>query len=199
LAVEARVLMLASGQDRLGAVVVPSPEGRALALDVLQERLRVQLAEAVESVAIPKRWRFVAVLPLNASGKVTEESLRRLFDAHPRLPELLGFAQETPHQAVLSLRLSENLFYFQGHFPGTPVLPGVVQIDWAVHYAKEFLDLRGDFLRIEVLKFQQILTAGDAAELLLFFDARKDRLKFEYRSPRGRHSSGALCFRRENA
>ena len=197
LAAEARVLALA-GDGRLGAVVVPSADGQSLERKILQERLRASLAKSVQSVAIPKRWRFASALPLNASGKVTEDSLRLLFDARPRLPEVTAVSKDAPGHAVLSLRLPKDLFYFDGHFPGAPILPGVVQIDWAVHYAKEQLGLEGSFLKIEALKFHQVLAAGDAAELVLAYDAEKGRLKFEYRSARGRHSSGSLSFRREH-
>jgi hypothetical protein len=199
LAAEARVLTLPSGDGRLAAVVVPSADGRPLERKILQERLRACLSDSVQSVAIPKRWRFAAALPLNASGKVTEESLRRLFDARPRLPEVLEVARENPQQALVTMKLPKDLYYFEGHFPAGPILPGVVQIDWAVHYAKELFGLAGDFQKIEILKFHQVLAAGDTAQLALAFDADKGRLKFEYLSARGRHSSGALSFRREHA
>ena len=39
----------------------------------------------------------------------------------------------------LDLAIGPELIYFQGHFPGYPVLPGIVQIDWAVQLADQYL------------------------------------------------------------
>ena len=101
--------------------------------------------------------------------------------------------------SVKSLRLPRDLFYFEGHFPASPILPGVVQLDWAVRYAKEYLGLDGSFLKLEVLKFQQVLQPGDTASLNLSLNTEKGQLKFEYQSARGRHSSGAFYFAEKNA
>ncbi len=199
LATEACVLPLRGGQDQLGAVLVPSAEGLALPCKDLQERLRSRLAERVEGAAIPRRWRFVETLPLNASGKVTEESLLRLFETRPLLPEVLAVEPGAAGAVSLKLRLPKDLFYFDGHFPASPILPGVVQLDWAVRYGKEHLGVRGTFQKVEILKFQQVLQPGDEFALNLSFDAAKGRLKFEYQSARGRHSSGSLYFQSELA
>ena len=93
----------------------------------------------------------------------------------------------------LDLRVPPDLAYFEGHFPGLPILPGVVQIDWSVKLARERLDLRGVFAGAENLKFLSIVRPGACPTLALGFSG--GRLAFSYHGPQGRISSGILLFR----
>lgn len=108
------------------------------------------------------------------------------------LPELLGVQRDTPQKLQLSLRLPSDLVYFQGHFPAAAILAGVVQIDWAMHYAAELLAITGSFAGMDRLKFSRVLLPGDEPELRLEHQPDKQRLEFSYVTARGRHSSGQL-------
>ena len=56
------------------------------------------------------------------------------------LPTVL--ACETLADGVrLQLWLDPDLPWFTGHFPGAPLLPGVTQIHWVMHYAASLLKL----------------------------------------------------------
>ena len=35
---------------------------------------------------------------------------------------------------TFTLAIGADLIAFRGHFPGNPVLPGVVQVDWAIRF-----------------------------------------------------------------
>ena len=194
---EVRILPLTLREDRLGAVLVPSEKGLKLDNKTLKKRLLSHLAGSMEKIAIPKRWRFVTSFPINSQSKTTESALLRLLQERPRLPELMALKRENAAHVDLALRLPRDLFYFKGHFLNAPILPGVVQVDWAVHYGKELLGVGGEFRKIEALKFQRVLQPGDEMELRLHFDTGNGMLKFEYHSARGRHSSGAICFRQQ--
>ena len=109
-------------------------------------------------------------------------------------PELIDKRLDGAEKAVLKLRLPAELLYFKGHFPESPILPGVVQIDWAIRYAREIFPLKGDFKGMEALKFQQVLLPGEEPELELEFKPAKNSVFFRYLSKRGRHSSGSVIF-----
>lgn len=92
----------------------------------------------------------------------------------------------------LDLCLSNNLFYFQGHFPGQPVLPGVTQIDWAVRFADKHLATQIGAARNFQVKFRSVILPEMKLTLLLELSDDRSRLRFEYRSQDRVLSSGAI-------
>ena len=111
------------------------------------------------------------------------------------LPELLQVERDASRKARLRLRLPPDLYYFRGHFPSAPILPAVVQIDWAVHYAMELFGLDGTFRGMDRLKFRRILEPLDEPELALEHDPEAGVLAFSYTTKTGPHSSGQLWLR----
>ena len=95
-----------------------------------------------------------------------------------------------------SLAMDAELTAFQGHFPGRPILPGVVQVDWAIAFgAQAFGDL-GRFRGIQHLKFQDIIQPGEVVDLTLGFEPAAGRLRFRYLAGAVRKSSGVILFAR---
>ena len=62
--------------------------------------------------------------------------------------------QAQPHQIQIDLYLDPTLFWFRGHFAVQPLLPGVAQIDWVMHYATTLLAPGWRFHSIQNVKFQ---------------------------------------------
>lgn len=101
----------------------------------------------------------------------------------------------TPTAAELVLSIPADLEYFAGHFPSSPVVPGVVQLKWAIESARRLLNVSGEVTRMEALKFQQVMLPGAVAILTLEWDADEGKLDFAYASGDARFSSGRLSFR----
>ncbi|NVM77850.1 acyl-CoA synthetase (AMP-forming)/AMP-acid ligase II [Duganella sp. SG902] len=201
LAAEARVLLCepdGGERQRLAAFVVPTAEGRAL-LDhegkaALNHRLRAVLADVVEAVALPRRWRYLDQMPVNSQGKTTMASLLALLDGErPRFPRMREL-ENAQDRVVLELTAPANLLYFDGHFDVAPILPGVVQIDWAIHYGRQYFELPPVFKGMQQLKFQQVVVPDAAVRLELTRDAAKGSLQFRYVSEAGQHASGRILF-----
>ena len=196
---QVKVLAYPDRQDRLAAVVVLNDEGNQKLVDKgkkwLCDQLRFVLQNKVEAAAIPRYWRFLAQLPENTEGKITLASLQSLFVDLPsaKQPELLS-QQVAGNKCTLQLFIPSYLYYFNGHFPGRPVLPGVVQMHWAINYAKDLLGIDGLFSSLEVIKFQKIIGANEKVDLELEYDEAKSKLKFSYIKNGQPASSGRVSF-----
>jgi 3-hydroxymyristoyl/3-hydroxydecanoyl-(acyl carrier protein) dehydratase len=96
-------------------------------------------------------------------------------------------------EVVLSVLVSDDIEHFEGHFPGLGVLPGVVQIDWAVDCARQFFPIPAQgFYKLEQLKFQALVLPNVTVDLVLSWASEKGRLNFVYRDEKKTYSSGAL-------
>jgi acyl-coenzyme A synthetase/AMP-(fatty) acid ligase len=193
---EARTLLLpAEGGPRLGVVAVPSPQGwealRSGGKRVLNERLRAHLLRGFERVVLPRRFRYVRELPVNTQGKPTEALLAALF--LPELPPAQWRERRAPKAAV-SLELVPQLRVFDGHFTGTPILPGVVQLDWAITFGRQAFAMPARFRRAEQLKFHLPVRPPVQLELELEWLAEANALRFRFSSQAGTHASGRLLF-----
>lgn len=193
---EARLGVVQENRASLGALLVLSDSGlhalRNQGRRTLTETLRKHLSGHCEAIALPRRWRMVRQLPLNAQGKLPQADVQALLLA-PRgqAPEILK-QEQIEGEWHLDLSVPPDLAYFSGHFPTAPVLPGVVQVDWALAIGQRLLDLPPKFAGMEVLKFQQLVRPGDRISLSLRFDAERSKLYFAFRNGDAPCSSGRI-------
>lgn len=103
-----------------------------------------------------------------------------------RQPQVLS-VETGSDSATLLLAVPEDLIWFPGHFPGNPVLPGVVLVDWVMHLAEAHLSLPGRFAGLRTVKFHHRVQPGD--ELTLELSRKPDRLAWTYRVT----ATGAAC------
>lgn len=100
------------------------------------------------------------------------------------------------NNAVLEFKVDADILDFRGHFAHFPLLPGVSQIDWALHYAIETLQTPSVFKGMEVIKFQEPIRPDMNVTLELSWDESKQKLTFKYSSLRDEqivtHSSGKM-------
>ncbi len=199
---EARVIASAdAGRTVVAAFAVLAPEGQALlgaeGKHAMNTRLRAVLAQSVETVALPRRWRYLDQLPADAQGKTTHALLAALLgggvDTRPRLPHAV-LLEQGAQRVLYELTVPADLFYFDGHFAEAPVLPGVVQVDWAIRYGRAHFALGASFRAIHALKFQQMIRAGVPVRLELVHDIAKGSLGFRFFSGAGSHAGGRILF-----
>jgi len=82
--------------------------------------------------------------------------------------------------------------WFAGHFPGQPVLPGVVQVDWAIMLAADLgVDLK-KFAGIPRVKFSSLVLPN--CRLRLILEKTSVGIKFVFSSDEGIHSQGSIRF-----
>lgn len=98
----------------------------------------------------------------------------------------------------IKLHLPPGLRYFEGHFPGCPLLPGVVQVKWAVdlgraHCAALFA-AQPRFVSLSNVKFMRVILPESVVDLRLEASCARGRLAYEYRVGGALCSSGAIGF-----
>ena len=123
----------------------------------------------------------------------------------PVLPDVIGRdAQQS--KRVLYLYVLDSLAWFDGHFPGDPILPAVIQIDWVIHFGTtcdrkiddpKINDLRGEpdpdhFSGFHRLKFFSVIEPNTVLRLTL--DVADATLQFTLESRTGLHSQGKILF-----
>jgi acyl-CoA synthetase (AMP-forming)/AMP-acid ligase II len=197
---DARVLMLEGERQRVAAFVVLSDRGRrklAGAGKLTTDRaLRNLLKESIEPAGLPRIWRYLDALPVNAQGKTTYAELTALFGRGPSRPTKprRRLIEKTTQRAVFELTAPGDLVYFDGHFPDRPILAGVVQVDWVISYGRECFDLPPIFRAIHGLKFHRVIPPETPFMLELVHHPDKSSLSFKINSHLGTHASGRVLF-----
>ncbi|MCX4160848.1 MULTISPECIES: AMP-binding protein [Paraburkholderia] len=187
-------------RERVGALVALSAAGRdalhAGGRVALAKTLRRYLAAYFDVVALPRYWRFRMALPFDARGKLPAAAVAAAFDARADGAEVLA---ETRDGDALryELRVPPGLVHFDGHFPGLPILPGVVQIDWAIRLASEHFTNVREVASIDRLKFLVPVPPGAVLHLTLAHDAARRRVQFGYRLGERDCASGVIVYREQ--
>jgi hypothetical protein len=100
--------------------------------------------------------------------------------------------RRTAAQVEIDLLIPATLTCFPDHFPRLGILPGVLQIDWAIRLAREHLDVAGVFRGLRTVKFLHPILIDTMPTLTL---ARAPgELSFTYRLAEQVCSSGRALF-----
>ena len=177
----------------LAVAAVPSEAGQQLLASAGRPALVAQLRDWLDGhcdpIALPRRWRFLDALPIDARGKTSVRALQALF--RPLMPTV-HWLDRTPAHATAQLLAGEELAAFEGHFPQASILPGVVLLDWAMRLGREAFGIDAIPLRMEGLKFQHLVRPGTQLDAQLRW--HDGQLQFRFSSCHGVHASGRLRF-----
>lgn len=153
-------------------------------------KLKQQLGAKLERIAVPRQWRFLTQMPLNSQSKLNQQYVKSLFQPM-RLPAVLSQRMQDGQQ-LFRLEFTPELECFKGHFPNFPIYPGVGQIGFVQHFAKQHW---ADLLwcnGFEQLKFQDLIRPYMCVELILTRKAHK--VSFELNHAGKALASGRLLF-----
>ena len=107
------------------------------------------------------------------------------------LPTLLQRRDEAG-RIELDLEVPADNRWFDGHFPEFAILPGVVQIGWAAHFAHSLCALGPGISGMEHIKFKRPILPG--AHLILSLKPEAGRIRYEFREGDQTCSSGILLY-----
>lgn len=107
-------------------------------------------------------------------------------------PQLLS-CFEDGNMRRFELDITEGLSWFQGHFSGFPVLPGVVQLRWAVELSQQHFGFALGPREVMRLKFKSIVVPPIAIELTLT-QVGPAQVQFGYTGQGQEYSQGRMVF-----
>lgn len=168
--VQCHVLLLEREHRQiLACVAVLSEQARQLLQNINKAQcvaaIKAQLKSKLESIAIPRQWRFLTQLPQNSQSKLNKQYMKSLFQ--PMLLPIVLEQQNESDQALYRLEFSPELECFKGHFPDYPIFPGVGQIGFIQHFSREtWADLEW-CNGFEQLKFQDLIQPSMVLQLKL--------------------------------
>ncbi|MEJ6567906.1 MAG: bifunctional UDP-3-O-[3-hydroxymyristoyl] N-acetylglucosamine deacetylase/3-hydroxyacyl-ACP dehydratase [Akkermansiaceae bacterium] len=163
--------LMLSGKKFLGHVIAIAPgHGPNTGMAALIKKEYAAMRSMVPSLKLPEGE---AVLK-------TEDILKILPHRYPFLliDRVTGFSSEMKCTAIKNLTMNEE--FFQGHFPGHPIMPGVLQLE-AMAQTASILIMRlpdnhgkiGYFLSANNVKFRKPVVPGDT----LFIDAEITKMR----------------------
>ncbi len=155
----ARAVVYSTDVPRLGMLIVPSHAALEtpplFSFDIIA-KLRSDLLPKITNETFPRRIRFVRQLPTNEQGKTTESAALAALNAWAQEPFVTEW-NASATELTATLVFPRNLRCFEGHFPDFPILPGVAQLYYIRHFARQvFPDFpeEGAYRR---LKFQKVI------------------------------------------
>lgn len=190
---EAHTLLLPTAKPQLGCALTLTQAGKDFLKSSTKREFVRKLKAAVgiffEDSVFPKKIRIVYEIPKNAQGKILRERLLPLFENNIAEPVTEVVSRE--HDRVL-LRATflPDAVYFRGHFPEFQLLPGVVQVHFAVRFSRLFFNAKNLPGNIEKLKFSHVIRPRETTEVELLRD--KDDVRFAFRCGENLCSSGIL-------
>ena len=152
--------------------------------------LKKQLKDKLESIAIPRQWRFLSKLPRNTQSKLNKQAMQSLFK--PLLLPIVLEQQNMADQTVFLLEFPPELECFKGHFPSFPIYPGVGQIGFIQQFAKQVWADLAWCNGYEQLKFQDLIKPYSEVQLTL--QRKSHKIYFEMCSGEQKLASGRLLF-----
>ncbi len=174
-------------------LVVPSPEGLRVLRHHGKRHLLAEWQRGIgpdpSDATAALDWRLVETLPLR--GSEAEASCRKPV----RSPLVSELQRVGGYGLSCRVRVPYDLEIFDGHFPTIPILPGVVQVGWAVALARAHLQAAGRFMGVTATKFRRLVQPGMDLALTLEHRPESAELRFEYLLGEALVSIGRVLFR----
>jgi len=107
-------------------------------------------------------------------------------------PRVLSVSEEGSVNRV-ALEVSADLCWFRGHFPQRPVLPGIVQLHWAVLVCRHLYGFETSPHEVKRLKFKKVVIPPRTLELVVSKERQLEVL-FSFSSLGDVNSEGRILF-----
>ena len=109
----------------------------------------------------------------------------------PTQPHVLR-TERTDTGSLFYLRIPEDLFYFDGHFPQLPIVTGVCQLKWVIDFIQADIGKTVQLKEMQNVKFLRPLFPGQSCVLALSADQTTTSWQYEIYTHNQRFASGRL-------
>lgn len=159
--------------EKLACAAVLTEAGKDIYIESrlnLIKKLKNSLKE--KSEIIPQRWRFLPEIPKTKTGKIYKDKIMEIFDTNISLPLVLDM-KKSENEAEYEIVFSKSCNFFDGHFKGFPILPGVVQLYFAHKFACESFDRIVLTTPVKKIKFSHLIRPDEKLKLSLKLNGGK--------------------------
>ena len=169
------------GQTRLSVIIVLSDEGKKVFRVSGKKGIKSAIKSSLSSQIISalRYFHIRSCLPYNEQGKITLKAFEECANAKIT-PTFRPISQNLSNEVktcTLEAYIDEGCFYFDGHFADFPLVPGFVELGFALENAGKYLGTSLESIsKIQSVKFSSFLRPCDNARLEL--EKNEDRLSF---------------------
>jgi hypothetical protein len=170
-------------------------------------RMLLVAADGCDERTLPEGFERVLVLPSDApalrrgaSGEHVRARLLRALDltaaGSPLAFELELHAQQVESdRAVYRIHVPATYVYFEGHFPGHPILPGAAQLsEMVLPCVRRARPELGPLTRMTRIKFQERIKPDELIDVALTFPSDRQQVDFALRRGETLCAAGRLSF-----
>ena len=136
-----------------------TPEGHDQLRDAGWAEFERELWKGISSDA--KAYPRIDFSPQDGASEITS-----VLDGSGTFPRLLSSLVKPDHCRML-IYVDPGMCWFKGHFPGRAILPGVVQLHWAVSVSHSLFSTNTPPRAVNRLKFQKVVVPPRVIELKL--------------------------------
>lgn len=217
LAADVCVVAMEDRRQYLAAALVLNGPGREKFRDNKKYEINRYFSEYLlqffERTVLPKKWRYLDSLPVDAMGKKKKQDIQALFSPEREaseepsedFPGSHGISGErvlekSNDEVLLELLVPPECNYFDGHFPAVKILPAVAQFELVIRLAARYFGTGIHIAKIRRMKFSGLVRPGTVLRIKITVQPEPgpESFVFAITSPDGKkvYSSGSVTLDR---
>jgi hypothetical protein len=167
----------------------------AVAPGMTAAALQAALKDRIDATFLPRPLVLLESLPRNGTGKLPREALQALARQHqpPPAPHDQEGGDTLATQDETSLTFAAGHPAFAGHFPGKPMVPGVLLLDAALHAVAQARQTPGEGCQIVSAKFLSPVLPGETLAIS-YSSTAQGATRFEITGSGRPVANGTLLF-----
>ncbi len=145
------------------------------------------------NVVLPRKIRIVNDIPVNTQGKYIKTDIAAIFESNVAEP-IMQNVVKTNSEFIADMVFLKDSAYFTGHFPGQPILPGVIQLYFVMNFIKKYFHITPNDYHILKLKFSNLILPNTNIHFELIRVSENEFI-FSYSGNNSKYSNGMIVIK----